>query len=291
MKKILYLFLSVFTLVALDSCKRLEDQDGNLLNDMDANQGGLTGDRFLFQEVTAADTLAEYHYSGMKLTSVLTDSAKTTVSYNGDQLNKIEFRGLEDGDSIVIDRFFNYDVNAKLTYITEVNTVYPKTTPPDPVIPVTWKTLYDVYLSPAQKLDSIVAKTGQDIAGQAFAFTNYRKWNYTYDIRNNVSAVEYRVGPFAGNVFGPHTSFLTTAFADYDEMKNPYSLLPFGYVLSKNLDDPKNGYWFSPNNPKRILSTLEGFPPVVNTVSTLYTYDPQGYALSGFGINYDYRPF
>lgn len=291
MKKIIYLFASLFTLFAIDSCKRLEDQDGNLLNDMDANQGGITGPRFLHQEVTASDTLAEYRYTGMKLTKVLQDKAYTNITYNGDQLNKIEFRGKVGGDSIAFDRFFNYDPTAKLSYITEVHTVYPATTPPAPVVPVTWKTLYNVYFSPAKKLDSVVAKTGQEIAGVPFAFSNYRKWNYTYDIRNNVPKVEYRIGPLSGNVQGPVTAFLTTVFADYDEMKNPYSLLPFGYVLSKTFDDSKNAYWFSTNNPKRIISTLDGFPPVVNTVSTLYTYDPQGYALTGFGINYDYRPF
>ena len=69
-----------------------------------------------------------------------------------------------------------------------------------------------------------------------------------------------------------------------------YNLLPFSYIVSNTLTDPIRSYWFSKNNPKDIsLSNIS--LPIPITYSTTYTYDPQSYPLSGFGTNYDYRPF
>ena len=36
MKKIIYLFTVLLTVFAINSCDRMEDHDGNLLNDLDA---------------------------------------------------------------------------------------------------------------------------------------------------------------------------------------------------------------------------------------------------------------
>jgi hypothetical protein len=43
MKKIISLFAVAMVLFSVQSCKRETEADGNLLNDMDANQGGLLG--------------------------------------------------------------------------------------------------------------------------------------------------------------------------------------------------------------------------------------------------------
>lgn len=296
MKRIICLFVSLFVVFSINSCKRLGDDDGNLLNDMDANQGGLTGPRFLYQEYNSVDTLAEYHYTGMKLSEVIGKKAKTVIGYNGDLINKITYNSkLASGDSIEYTRFYNYDVNNVLTYITEVHTTFPKpVTPPPttPVLPKVWKSLYNLTYNSSNQLTSIFGKTGQEIAGQAFAFSNYKKWDYTYDIRSDVSKMVYTIGTLnASGVPDPYTGKLTFDYANYDDMKNPYSLLPFAYAVNQTLGDPNYAYWLSPHNPKRIVRTVDGLPPVTTTVSTQYTYDPQGYALSGWGINYDYRPF
>lgn len=287
----------ILAILSLDSCKRLGDYDGNLLNDMGANQGGLTGKRFLYQEVTAGDTLAEYHYASTKLTEMIGDGGITKIIYNGEMLNKITYNGIVDGDSIAYVQTFNYDLTGTvINSITENRTVYEDfLTPPAPpaTIPIKkYKSIYELKYSPTtKKLTSIMMRKGEDKPNIPFAYTMYEETKYTYDSKFNVTTATIDVGGYTGGVFGPAISQVVYTFAEYDSMKNPYSnLLPFGYIVSKSLEDPWRSYWFSVNNPEKLSVFTEGMPtPMV--VTTQYTYDPQAYPLSGYGINYDYRPF
>ncbi len=293
MKNLIYLFVSLFLVLSAHSCKRLGDDDGNLLNNMDGNQGGLGEDRFLYQEVTSADTIAGYHYNGRKLVEVIGDSTVTKITYSGDQINKIDFIGIVDGDSISYAQLFNYEAtnNAKLTTITETRSVYPNIAAQ--TTPLTFeksRSLYEIKFNANAKLDTVTMKSGVEVPAQAFAFTSYEKSAYAYDALWNVTKVTKTYGGVTGNVLGAPLVNEAYDYSNYDDKRNPYSLLPFGYLLHKSFENSFNSYRFSVNNPKRVMFTSDQIPLPI-TFNTLYTYDALGYAISGWGTNYEYRPF
>lgn len=286
----------MFIIFSMTSCERIEDVDGNLLHDMGANQGGLTGPRFLYQEYNSIDTLAHYSYDGIKMIKVVAplDSATTDIVYNGDMINQIKYNAC-DGDSISYTQFFTYDTNAtNIVKITELRSVFPDVHNSDPIVEEKYKFQYDLsYNSNTNKLEKITQISGQETAGTTFQFTSYRTITYEYDA-NNINVIKATVenGPYVQSTatFGPFDEQIIFSYNNYDDKIIPYSLLPFGYKITKTLSNPMLNYWFSENNPEEISFVTDTMPiPVV--IRTNYTYDQQDYALSGFNILYDYRPF
>lgn len=293
MKKIIYFFASLFVVLSIQSCKRMGDDDGNLLNNMGVNNNLLGEDRFLYQEVTSSDTIAFYQYTGRKLTSVIGNDAITKISYSGDLINKIEYNGLVNGDSIAYVQLFNYNPanNNILSNITETRSVYidiDNQTPP--LVADKTKSIYEITFDNKGKLSSVLKKTGNDIPLTTFAFTTYEKTNYTYDALKNVSNAEIFYGGVSGGAIDPPSNKIAFEFANYDENRSPYTLIPFGYLLHKSFENPSYNYRFSPNNPKRIILTGD-LIAVPITFNTLYTYDHLKYALTGWVQYYEYRPF
>lgn len=279
--------------LSIHSCKRIGDDDGNLLVDMDANQGGLGKDRFLYQEVTSADTVAGYFYNQRNLAKVIGDSTITNITYSGSLINKIEFNGVIEGDSISYSQLFNYDAtnNNRISYITETKSVYADIAAQ--IAPLTFtksKSLYDLKYNTAGKLEEVTKKSGDEIPLQTFVFTSYLQTAYTYDALWNVTKNTIKAGGISGGVLQTASENMTFEYSNYDDKINPAQLLPFGYILHKSFENSFNNYRFSPNNPKRVVYTSD-LVPLPLTFNTLYTYDALGYALSGFGINYEYRPF
>ena len=293
MKNLLYLFVSIFIVLSIHSCKRIGDKDGNLLNDMGQNDGLLGEDRFLYQEVTSADTIAEYHYTGRKLTKVIGDSTVTNISYSGELIHKIDFNGVVEGDSISYTQLFNYsvtDVNL-LTNITETKKVFENIANQTtlPLVSVNTKSKYDVVFE-ADKLKSVVKMTGKDIPLTAFQFTSYDKTTYSYDAKNNVTKAAVQSGNVTAGALDAPIRDISFDYYEYDDKRSPYKLLPFGYLLHKTFENAHYNYRFSPHNPKRIILAGNVIPvPVPH--NTLYTYDHLGFALTGWGLNYEYRPF
>ncbi len=296
MKKILYIFISLFLVSAIHSCKKIGDDDGNLLNDMGLNNGLLGENRFLYQEVTSADTIAEYHYTGRKLTKVLGDSTLTNIIYSGDLINSIDFNGIVEGDSIVYTQLFNYNPNNNniLSNITETKSIYKKIKAqhllPPPLVATKTKSKYDITFNTAGKLDNVIKKTGNDLPLTTFNFTSYQKTTYTYDALQNVTKAAVAYGGVAAGVLQAPSNNVAYDFGNYDDKKSPYRLIPFGYLLHKSFENSFNNYRFSPNNPKRVMLSGD-LIPVPIPYNTLYTYDHLGYALTGWGVNYEYRPF
>lgn len=293
MKKIIYLFVALFLVASTTSCKRLSGEDGGLLNNLDANQGGLIGDRFLFQEVNSVDTLAEYHYTGKRLVEVLNPKSKTNITYNGELINKLEFYEVVGADSLAYIQYYTYDSTAKfITSISEVGATYLAYKAPTPGAIVRYKALHDFAYNTDKTLKTITSRNGIDNPALPFQYTSYVRNTFTFNtIKTNVTKVIREVGPFSAGVYGPATAQDIYDFSDYDDKFNPQSLLPFGYKASALLDDTSKYYWISLNNPKRVTITTGITPPIVTGFNTNYTYDAQNYALSGFGSNYDYRPF
>ena len=277
------------------SCKKMEDEDGNPLVNVDVNEGGLNGPRYLAYEMANGDSaISVYRYNGLKLNMVINGQNIKTITYNGDMINRINFTGKVANDSISYAQYFTYNNAGKIVSIAETRAVYDTLG----VNTKNFKTLYNMFYSNTSgKVDSITMKRGQQLAGQPFAYNEYSIAKLDYFLPGtayigNVQKIKKSKGAIdaAGN-FGPIMEEFEYAFDDYDDKISPYVLLPFGYNLHYMLEDDLAGYRLSPNNPKMFTITGDTLPAAI-TQSTTYTYDPQKYALTGFfGINYLYRPF
>lgn len=310
MKQIFYFILLIAGFSSIHSCKNLLDEDGNPLLDLNET-GGLNGPRALYREITAKDTLAEYHYSGLLVTKVITDSASITdIMYSGERISQITFNGFLDldgngkldKDSVSYTQLFNYGNNSQLQSISENRSVFRR---PPPVPPATKpgpqtllrkeKTLYAIkYSAATAKLDSIIMKTGLDVTGTPFVFTDYSKTAYSY-AGDNVSKVLRHYGPLSpAGAFGAPTNKLSYDFYAYDDQISPFTLLPKAYKISRLLStiiNDKESLILSPNNPKRwAVTDLTQLIPTPVVKSTNYVYDIQTYMTKGYGVNYIYKP-
>ncbi|SIS96321.1 hypothetical protein SAMN05421786_103433 [Chryseobacterium ureilyticum] len=311
MKQIFYFILLIAGFSSIHSCKDLLDEDGNPLLDLN-NTGGLNGPRALYREITDKDTIAEYQYSGLLVTRVISDSASITdIMYSGDRISQISFNGFLDldgngkldKDSISYTQQFNYNNKNQIAIISENRSIYrrpapvpPATTPgPQTLLQKEKKQYRLVYSTATAKLDSITMKSGLDVPGTTFAFDKYSKIGYTY-VGDNVSGVVKHSGAMLpGDVFGAVNLKHNYVFYEYDSQISPFTLVPFAYKVSRLVATDKNereSLMLSPNNPKRWSFTnttaLPYPPPVVK--STNYVYDLQTYMTKGYGINYIYKP-
>ncbi|WP_144281515.1 hypothetical protein [Chryseobacterium echinoideorum] len=304
MKKLFYFVLLIAGLSSIHSCKDLVNEEGDPLLDLNDNTG-LIGPRALSREVTDVGTIAEYQYSGLLLTKVLTEkNSVTNIEWSGDKISKITYYGFldSDGDGILdtdstsYTQQFTYGNLGRLTLISENRTTYTKApgTPPQPwVVLAKRKALYNLtYSSTTGKLASIVMKDGPD-AGSSFTYTDYSKATFTY-LGDNVSSVLKEIGVLNGGTFDPPTQKYGFEFTNYDAKINAYTLLPFEYkvsnLISTEIND-KRSMILSPNNPKRVSVTDLMVPiPTPVVFSTDYKYDPQTYVTQGFLVNYFYKP-
>lgn len=307
MKRFFYFVLIIAGFSSINSCKDMTNEEGDPLLDLNENTG-LIGPRALSREITDFGTIAEYQYSGLLLTKVLTEKGSVkNVEWSGDKISKVTFNGFMDldndgtidTDSISYTQQYTYGNLGRLTLISENRSVYRRLAPVPPAT-VGPYALYEktkaeynlTYSSTTAKLASIVMKRGKDII--PFAYTDYTKANYTY-LGDNVSKVTKEVGLLTGGTtFEPPVENYEFGFTNYDSQINGYTLLPFEYKVSVLIDTKINdgrSLILSPNSPRRISMTdlTEPIPnPIV--VSTNYKYDPQTYMIQGFGVNYFYKP-
>lgn len=307
MKRFFYFVLIIAGFSSINSCKDMTNEEGDPLLDLNENTG-LIGPRALSIEITDFGTIAEYQYSGLLLTKVLTEKGSVkNVEWSGDKISKVTFNGFMDldndgtidADSISYTQQYTYGNLGRLTLISENRSVYRRLAPVPPAT-VGPYALYEktkaeynlTYSSTTAKLALIVMKRGKDII--PFAYTDYTKANYTY-LGDNVSKVTKEVGLLTnGTTFEPPVENYEFGFTNYDSQINGYTLLPFEYKVSVLIDTKINderSLILSPNSPRRISMTdlTEPIPnPIV--VSTNYKYDPQTYMIQGFGVNYFYKP-
>lgn len=309
MKRLFYFILLLVGISTVHSCKDLLDEDGNPLIDIN-NNTGLNGPRALYREITDSDTLATYYYNGLQLSRVVTDSMNSTadIAWSGDKISRVDFKGFLDldgngkldKDSITFTQQFTYGSTGRLETISENRSFYkrtntpPSTTPGPQTLYKKTKALYSLkYSTATAKLDSIIMRNGPDASGTPFAYTSYSKTKYEY-VGDNVSKVTRHYGPMSGGVFGAATTKLGYDYSNYDAQINPFTLIPFGYkvsrLLSTDINDVKS-WILSPNSPKRYSVTDLTQPvPAPVVFSTNYNYDPQTYMKKGYGINYIYKP-
>lgn len=309
MKQIFYFILLIAGFSSIHSCKDLLDEDGNPLLDLN-NTGGLNGPRALYKEITDKDTIAEYQYSGLLVTKVITDSASiTNIMYSGDKISQINFNGFLDldgngkldQDSVSYTQLFTYGNNNQLQKISENRSIFrrpppvpPATTPGPQTLLGKEKILYRIkYSAATAKLDSIIMENGPDVTGLPFTFTNYSKTAYTY-VGDNVSKVLRYYGPMTNGVYGTANRKYSYEYYAFDDQISPFTLLPHVYKISRLLStviNDKESLILSPNNPKR-WSVTDLTPPIPTPIvkSTNYVYDPQTYMTKGYGVNYIYKP-
>jgi len=308
MKQLFYFIILLAGFSSIHSCKDLLDEDGNPLLYLN-NNNGFNGPRALFREITDSDTIAEYHYNGLLLSKVLTDSASVTnVMWSGDKISQITFNGFLDldgngkldKDSISFTQLFTYGTAGKLITISENRANY-RRLPPVPPATIGVKQLFSrtkylynlKYSTATSKLDSIIMRNGPDVSGVPFAYSKYSKSAYTY-LGDNVSKVVRHYGNVNANVFAPPTERYSYEFLNYDSQISAYTLLPFAYKVSMLLSTKSRdnrSMILSPNSPKRLSITDLTTPvPAPVIFSTDYNYDAQTYVLKGFGINYIYKP-
>jgi hypothetical protein len=314
MKQLFYFILLLAGFSSVHSCKNMLDEDGDPLLDLN-DTGGLNGPRALYREITDKDTLAEYHYSGLLITKVITDSASITdIAYSGDKISQVTFNGFLDldgngkldKDSVSYTQLFTYGPNDRLDKVSESRSVFrrpppvpPATTPGPQTLLAKTKSLYDLkYNASTAKLDTIIMKNAPDVPGAPLAPISYSKTAYSY-LGDNVSKVVKHYGPMTGTmntpVFGRPTSKYAFDFYDYDTVISPFTLLPSAYKISRLMSTEfkdQESHILSPNNPKK-MSVTDLLPPIPTPIirTTNYNYDPQTYMTKGYGINYIYKPF
>ncbi|PIE50398.1 MAG: hypothetical protein CSA38_03050 [Flavobacteriales bacterium] len=287
MKKIFSLFALAIILFSIQSCNRLQDDNGDMLNDIDMTQDVLSSDRFLYREYNQGQKEKEYHYDQRKLVEVvrLMESAVVTLEYNGNTLDKVHYTKDDGTNNITYTRVYRYDEQKKVEKIREVKQI----TAEGQVTPTVHRSVYTISYDGSSKLKTILMKTGQEVTGQDFAFTGYSKADFVYQ-GNNIVQQNKIYGLMDGQELGEVVSETTYVYDRYDDKKTPFSLLPYRYRLSQLLDYEAEAYRFSENNTRKItVSSTQNPLPV--SVTTLFTYDEEGYALLGYGKSYDYRPF
>ena len=99
MKRLFYFILLIAGFSSIHSCKDLTDEEGNPLLDLNENTG-LIGPRALSREVTNVGMIAQYQYTGLLLTKVITEKASITdVEWSGDKISRLTFNGFLDLDN------------------------------------------------------------------------------------------------------------------------------------------------------------------------------------------------
>ena len=309
MKQLFYFILLVAGISSIHSCKDMTDEDGNPLIDLN-DSNGFNGPRALVRQVTDVGTIAEYHYSGLLLTKVITEKNSTTnIMWSGDKISQITFNGQIDGnndgtiddDSISYTQLFTYGNLGRLTLISENRALYkrtppvpPSTTPGPYLLSKRTKSIFNLaYSATTGKLDIVDMKSGEDIPGVNFVNQDYTKTWFTY-LGDNVSKVERHYGKIIAGVNEAPTEKYGYEFLNYDTQISPYTLLPFAYNISSMLASKYGdveSFILSPNNPKRISITDLTLPvPNPAILSTAYRYDAQTYMTQGFSVNYFYKP-
>ncbi len=309
MKHLFYFILLAVGFSAVHSCKDMVDDEGSPLIDLNPNTG-LNGNRGLFREITDTGVIAEYHYNGLQLSNVYNGPKSiTSLMWSGDKISQINFKGhldsdgdaTLDDDSIVYTRLLTYGNQGRLSLITETRSVFTRT-PATTTLPAGPYLLSDrikaeynlKYNATSGKLDSINMKSGKEVAGVTFEFNKYAKTAYSY-LGDNVSFVDRKIGTILAGVNITPNEHFTNEFLSYDNYISPYTLLPFAYKISTLIDTNYNdgrSMILSPNNPKRkILTDLSAPLPVTSISTSSFDYDPQTYALKGYGINYIYKIF
>ncbi len=274
MKNILYY---IFGLLIVSSCSPTEDSNGDFLRGVDyvTEVGGNNSTVKNIKKVTSIDDIgdrivANYNYTGGKLTSVTSDdnSFTYTLTYSGENISKIVYKNLDPSSG-------NTTINTQdLSYLSGklVKSEGKTTTSSGTVIYVS-STNYN-YAS--DKIKSIVTKI-KDGTNTTEMFT--LQTDYTFAGNNNLTNFKYSLTSAPGPVT-TSPIVITTALSSFDSNKNPLGTLPLAFKLVSSHFDLDNNVvsGLSVNNYKtaKVITNTETL-----TANFNYTYDKDAYPISG----------
>lgn len=277
MKSILYY---IFGLFIISSCSPNQDENGDFLRGLDyeTEVGGNNSTIKNIKKVTTTDdvgdkVVANYNYTGGKLTSVTSDdnSFTYTLTYKGNDITKIVYKNQDamSGDAMINTQNLTY-LSGKLVK-SEGNT----TTSSGTVIYVS-STNYN-YAS--DKIKSIVTKI-KDGTNTTEMFT--LQTDYTFAGNNNLTNFKYSLTTAPGPVTSTPI-VITTSLSSFDTNKNPLATLPLAFKLVSSHFDLDNNVvsGLSVNNYKtaKIVSNVENL-----TANFNYTYDKDAYPTFGASV-------
>ena len=281
MKKLLYIFPTLISLMLVFSCQPGRDENGDLLFGLDSNPpsgggtGGGSGTAKYLHKVTAPDDAGgtytlTYNYALGKLTSVRSsdNSMSYDLTYDGNNISKVKIVQNDGGPVTTI----NYDIsytNGKFTEakgkgVEDSGNSFNNT----------------ITASYADgKVSKIVSKMqGIDIADPTVTYDMFTVQNDITYSGNNISVWKSTMStpPMPPITIPPIV--ITANLSDYDSYKNPFHTLPevFNILSSVFGTESSAVTGFSVNNYKKI--SVEG-----QAVTYTYTYDADGYPSKAVG--------
>lgn len=296
----------VMVLYSLISCRDTFSETGDLLKDINYNAHTMGDQRYLYQETTSADTIAEYKYAGKQLIQIKGIDRMTYMSYSGDQVNQIRHIYKTDADSTHFTQNLIYNIagSGKLDKITEQKSffVFP-TTPQGNLLETKYYAEYDITYNGAGKVATILKKEATllpdpchpHVQEPIFVYQTYKRIILTYDATNtNVVASKTESGAI------DHCSMTLSApvfernyeYLEYDGLKSPYKLLPYEYLIFRisQAEDSYEGYIFSPQTPEILKRSGTAIPVPQELATSKRKYDKDNYLTLGWFRVFEYRP-
>lgn len=290
--------LSAFFLLSLSlvSC-RDTDLNGDLLQGFNYNENTIGDNRYLYQEVTSSDTLAQYQYMGKKLTLITGKGYRTDISYSGDKVSTITHNAtLANGDNIKLTQDFVYNIlgtNTLDKIIEKKQITIPATTPNGSPTIKNYHTTYDLTYNTQNKITNILQKSGEVIVGASFSANEYTKFSFIYHSNSeNIAQNAMEKGSINANILSSPTSTESFEYTEYDAQKSPYSLLPMEYLLHRLfLNNGTEAHIFSQQNPKKYTHSGSNIPVPQTYTNTELIYDADNYLKAGWQRMFEYKPF
>lgn len=294
MKPIHTLFAALLLLI-LGSCKD-ERISNDLLQNINYVTPVLGENRYLYQEVTSSDTIAEYRYVGRHLAQVKGEKSLLNLSYTGDQIASMTLnQKFASGDSIAVvkDLVYNLTGTGKLDRINETAVrIVPATTAGTPPTVINTRSSYDITYGNG-KPTVILKKTGYFQVGQSLVLNSYERWRLAYGPQEaNVIQLIYDRGTVNGTMLTAAATILYE-YGGFDAKRSPYTLLPLEYRIHRLVDNSSTdkAIVLSDNNGTDLRITGTGYTIPYNYRNTGLAYDPLNFLTAGWNRTFVYKPF
>lgn len=295
MKSIYTLFAALLLLI-LGSCKD-ERVPEDLLRNINYTPPVLGENRYLYQEVTSSDTIAEYRYAGRRLVQVKGEKSLLTITYAGDQMASMTLnQKFASGDSIAVvkDLVYNLTGTGKLDRINEtaVHVIPAATAGASPTV-INTRSSYDITYGNTKKPTVILKKSGIFQVGQPVVLTSYERWRLSYGAQeSNATQLIYDLGTLNGTTLTPVSTVLYE-YGGFDTKRSPYTLLPMEYRIHRLIDNSSadKAIVVSDNTPTDLRITGTGYIVPYTYKNTGLAYDPLNFLTAGWNRTFVYKPF
>lgn len=253
--------------------------------------------RYLYQEVTSSDTIAEYRYAGRRLSQVKGEKSLLTLAYTGDQMASMTLnQKFASGDSIAVvkELVYNLTGTGKLDRINETAVrITPAVTAGNPPTVLNTRSSYDITYGGSGKPTVILKKTGVFVTGQPLMLNSYERWRISYStLETNATQLIYDRGTISGTALTAAATVLYE-YGAFDGKRSPYSLLPMEYRIHRLVDNSSTdkAIVLSDNNGTDLRITGTGYIVPYTYRNTGLAYDALNFLTAGWSRTFAYRPF